>query len=243
MSSRNNLLSTLTNTKWGAEPSTLRQTALAVCYSTAEYCSAVWERSAHACKVDIELNKACRTITGTLKATPLPALYVLSGISPPGIRRKAIARVERRTQLTDYRHPLHDHQESQRRLRSRRSFLTVEGLGRTTPQAFRQQLWNEQHDIVNAALPEPKESLPSGADLPRREWAALNRARSSCAKTADNLVKWGFADSAQCICGNPNQTLPHLLHHCPAGPTCSEDDLREANANARRWIERWRDKL
>ena len=137
LSTRNNLLGILANTKWGADPSTLRQTALAVCYSTAEYCSAVWGRSAHACKVDVELNKACRTITSTLKATPLQALYVLSGIAPPVIRRETIARVERDTQINDYRLPLHGHQEIQRRLQSRRSSLTVEGLGRTTPQAYR----------------------------------------------------------------------------------------------------------
>ena len=59
LSTRNNLLSKLANTNWGADPKTLKQTALALSYSTAEYCSPVWERSCHAKKVDPELNRAC----------------------------------------------------------------------------------------------------------------------------------------------------------------------------------------
>ncbi|KAI8515700.1 hypothetical protein Bbelb_065130 [Branchiostoma belcheri] len=110
VSSRNNLLSNLANSSWGADPNTLKQTALALCYSTAAYCAAVWERSPHAHKVDVELNRACRTITGNLKATPLSALYILAGICPPGIRRDVQARTEREKQQNDPRHPLHGHQ-------------------------------------------------------------------------------------------------------------------------------------
>ena len=34
---RNNILRKLTNSKWGTHPSTIKTTALALCYSTAEY--------------------------------------------------------------------------------------------------------------------------------------------------------------------------------------------------------------
>ena len=243
LSSRNNLLSTLASTKWGADPSTLRQTALAVCYSTAEYCAAVWERSAHAGKVDAELNKACRTITGTLKATPRQALYILAGISPPEIRRDTITRIEREKQQNDPRHPLYGHHEAQRRLKSRKSFATTNGLGQITPKAYRLAKWTGRSDLHNNALPEPRERLPAGTNLPRRDWVALNRARSKVARTGANLVRWGFAEGVQCDCGEPTQTMEHLLNCCPAGPTCSDNDLREANDVARRWLERWRDKL
>lgn len=47
------------------EGDTKRQTALTLCYSTAEYCAPVWARSYHAHKVDSELNKLCRMIAGT----------------------------------------------------------------------------------------------------------------------------------------------------------------------------------
>jgi len=35
---------------------TLRSSALALCYSAAEYCAPVWSRSAHTSRVDVQLN-------------------------------------------------------------------------------------------------------------------------------------------------------------------------------------------
>ena len=107
VSTRTNLLSKISSTKWGADAKTLKQTALALCYSTAEYCAPVWERSSHAKKVDSELNRACRLITGTLRATPLPALYRLGSIAPPDIRRDAIAIKEKIEQVNDPWDPLY----------------------------------------------------------------------------------------------------------------------------------------
>ena len=43
--------------------------------------------SVHSKKVDIELNKTMRIISGTVKSTPLPWLSVLSNIAPPELRR------------------------------------------------------------------------------------------------------------------------------------------------------------
>ena len=243
LSTRNNLLDLLANSTWGADPKTLRQTAMAVCYSTGEYCSAVWSRSAHAAKINSELNRACRTITGTLKATPLPSLYRLAGIPPPAIRREALTKVERDKQISDSRHPLYGHEPVPTRLRSRHSFMTVTGLGVLSPGDFRLARWGDTDVNNNDALPEISESLPSGTDLPRQEWVALNRARAKVAKTGDNLVRWDIEPSAECPCGDPNQTLHHLQHECPLGPRVSDEDLKEANDTARRWIERWRDKL
>ena len=102
---RNNVLKKLSNTKWGASPSTIKTTALALCYSTAEYACPVWERSAHAYKVDPALNEACRSITGCLKPTNVENLYLLAGIAPPAIRRHTTAQRERETQIDDDRHP------------------------------------------------------------------------------------------------------------------------------------------
>ncbi|GFS12732.1 RNA-directed DNA polymerase from mobile element jockey-like protein [Elysia marginata] len=42
VAARNSLLRKLANSNWGADPKTLRTTALALSYSTAEYSSAVW---------------------------------------------------------------------------------------------------------------------------------------------------------------------------------------------------------
>ena len=79
---RNALLSKLANSKWGANPYTLRTTALALCFSTAGYVCPVWERSAHAAKIDSALNNTCRRITECFKPTPLNKVYSLVGIAP-----------------------------------------------------------------------------------------------------------------------------------------------------------------
>jgi hypothetical protein len=39
---RNNLIRKFTGTSWGADPNTVRTSALALCYSTAEYAAPVW---------------------------------------------------------------------------------------------------------------------------------------------------------------------------------------------------------
>ena len=84
---------------WGTNARTIRTTALALCYSIAEYVAPVWERSAYAHLLNSELNQACRAITGYLKPTNVENLYLLAGIAPPEIRRSACARVERTKQV------------------------------------------------------------------------------------------------------------------------------------------------
>ena len=73
----------------GARTNTLRTSALALCYSVAEYCAPVWARSAHVHRLDVQLNHTMRLISGTLRPTETPWLPVLSNIAPPDIRRWA----------------------------------------------------------------------------------------------------------------------------------------------------------
>ena len=94
VSTRNNLLAKLANSNWGADPRTLRTTALVLSYSTIEYSCVVWGKSCHAKNVNAELNNACRLVTGTLRPTPLASLYRLAGIAPPDVRRDTITRTE-----------------------------------------------------------------------------------------------------------------------------------------------------
>jgi len=67
----------------------LPQSALALCYSAAEYCAPVWSCSAHASRVDVQLNSTMCLISDTLHSTPLPWLPVFSNIEPPALQRKA----------------------------------------------------------------------------------------------------------------------------------------------------------
>lgn len=71
LSTRNNLLQKLAGTSWGASATCLRTTALALVYSCAEYSCPAWLNSAHAKKVDTELNRTMRIITGTVISTPV----------------------------------------------------------------------------------------------------------------------------------------------------------------------------
>ena len=123
VSSRNSIHKKLANTKWGTDASTIRTTALALCFSAAEYASPVWSRSAHAAKIDTVLNDACRVITWCLKPTRVDDLYLLSGIAPPYIRRTVLSEKEKNKQETDPLHPLFQQEPAVKRLKSRKSFL------------------------------------------------------------------------------------------------------------------------
>ncbi|KAF0752130.1 Uncharacterized protein FWK35_00016109 [Aphis craccivora] len=70
--------------KWGAPLNIIRTTGLALCFSTGEYASPVWNQSKHAKHIDTALNETCRLITLCLKATSLKYVYPLAGITPPG---------------------------------------------------------------------------------------------------------------------------------------------------------------
>jgi len=84
------MLMKLAGSTWGASgANTLQSSALALCYSAAEYWAPVWSRSAHTSQVDVQLNSTMRLISGALCSTPLPWLPVLSNIEPPALRRKA----------------------------------------------------------------------------------------------------------------------------------------------------------
>jgi len=89
LKNRNTLLMKLAGSTWGDSANTLRSSALALCYSAAEYCAPVWSRSAHTSQVDVQLNSIMGFISGTLRSTPLPWLPVLSNIEPPALRKKA----------------------------------------------------------------------------------------------------------------------------------------------------------
>ena len=78
VNTKNNLLRKLTHSRWGAHPATIRTTALAVCFSTAEFVCSSWGRSRHTGHVDIALNDTCRIITGY----PNTLLVCTGGDSP-----------------------------------------------------------------------------------------------------------------------------------------------------------------
>ena len=48
----------------------------------------VWLMSRHCYNINVQLNRAMRIISVTIKSTPLPWLPILSNIQPPDLRRK-----------------------------------------------------------------------------------------------------------------------------------------------------------
>ena len=109
----------------GRVPHTMRKTATALCLSVAEYCCPVWARSEHRKFVDTTVNETCRLITGCIGPSATPDLHVLSGITPPEIRRSVHSQNERTDQLTDQRLNLHHHHPVNGRRHSRNSFIST----------------------------------------------------------------------------------------------------------------------
>ncbi|ROT79848.1 putative growth/differentiation factor 11 [Penaeus vannamei] len=170
--------------------------AVALCFSTAEYCAPVWARSCHASAVDTELNQACRIITRNLKSTPLPAVHRMASIAPPAIRRDALTKQERDKQLNDCRHPLYAINRSTK-LKSRKSFGTNLGLEGRSPAQHRLEQWELwDRSASYASVPPPSESLPNGSSFKRNEWVALNRARAK-----GNEWSWRLKDKQVAIHG------------------------------------------
>ena len=229
---RNNIIRKLRNSKWGATPTTLRSSALALCYSAAEYACPVWERSTHAKKLNATLNETCRMITGCLKPTNINSLPILAGIAPSDIRRAVASRTERTRQTMDERHPLNGHLGVVPRLKSRKSFIKCTEPINTTAKAVRLELWRERLEPLDASVHlniSADEHLPAGADYPWTTWKALNRLRTQVGRSRVNMSKWGYSNETEtCDCGI-RQTMQHLLV-CPMMNTaCSPQDLTTAN--------------
>ena len=69
--------------------STLRTSALALCYSLSEYCCPVWARSSYTNLVNTQLHSSMCLLSGCLKPMELSWLPVLSIIAPPSLHHKA----------------------------------------------------------------------------------------------------------------------------------------------------------
>ena len=131
---------------------------------------------------------------------------------------------------------------ARRRLPSRSSFMTTENLDPDLSTQYRTDEWSQWDSYNSNAVQPPREELPAGTDLPRKDWVTLNRARAKVGKTASSLHKWNMAPTSECPCGEPKQTMEHILTDCPLGPVCTDRDLIRCNRNAIAWISNWRDK-
>ncbi|GFR77736.1 ATP-dependent RNA helicase p62-like [Elysia marginata] len=136
-----------------------------------------------------------------------------------------------------------DHSYPRARLKSRKSFRTVESVQPDQAASHRLELWNTWDNTTNEAIQPPKEQLPSRGELQRKDWMTLNRARAKVGKTASTLHKWKLRPNSECSCGNQNQTMDNILSECTEGPHCTDQDLRDCTDAAQAWITHWRDKI
>ena len=90
LKTRNSILKKLDETSWGAHQTTLKTSALALCYGTAEYCAPVWERNKHTKRIDTQLYTTMRILSGTLKLTPTVWLSAMATIVSLHLRRQAL---------------------------------------------------------------------------------------------------------------------------------------------------------
>ena len=242
VATRNNLLNKLANSRWGTNARTIRTTAVALCYSTAEYAAPVWERSAYAHLLNPELNQACRAITGCLRPTNVENLYLLAGIAPPEIRRSVCARVERTKQVERETHSLFGHTPARRRLKSRRSFLTSVQPVHFPAKVVRVNEWKRRlEEKAHAGLVNLYEDLATGHDSPWLNWRCLNRLRTGYTCSKEQRKKWGyFNGDTTCECGLATENTSHMLQCTLLAHPCTLDDLLEFNDTARACIERWK---
>merc|ERR1712018_308556 len=110
--------------------------------------------------------------------------------------------------------------------------MKVESLDPDLSSQHRINEWTQWDNYQNNAIQAPREALPSGTDLPRKDWVTLNRARAKVGKTASTLHKWKLSPTSECPCGDPEQTMQHILTDCPLGPVCTDRDLIKCNRNA-----------
>ena len=204
-------------------------------------CCPVWARSTHRKLIDTTLNQTCRLITGCIRPTATPDLYVLSRIAPPEIRRSVHCQNERTKQLTDQRHSLHHHQPVKSRLHSRNNLVSTSQALLCKPAEAHVTKWQNQWEATQSNLKKydihPKEQLPSGDTLPWRTWRTANRVRSGRAATPAAKHLWGYHENKHYMCGAATCYLNHIMTSCTHfGEIPSKDDIAEMEGRAVRWM-------
>ncbi|UYV64713.1 hypothetical protein LAZ67_3001734 [Cordylochernes scorpioides] len=218
LSSRNNILHKLAGSSWGSDANTLRTSALALIFSTAEYCAPVWEGSCHTKLIDTQLNSTLRIITGVCQPTRIDWLPVLAHISPPELRRKEATKKMYQKLLDSPDLEINPILQSppKHRLKSRKPIWS-RGNQLLSQNFNISEAWTNSwisSDIPNKNLiTSPSVKIP-GFSLPRREWVLLNRFRTGQGRCAELMKLWGYTKDPNCACNIP-QSMSHIPDDCP----------------------------
>jgi len=236
---RCNLLRRLAGNRWGADFTTLRTSALALCYSTAEYCSPIWSHSPHCNKIDVSLNSCMRVISGCIKSTHTEILPVLCGIAPSDIRRNKNTldlRDDHMLNMVANNPLLNGRLKSRSPLSRRMHSLAADNTENVSPQTWAEakwrQRWNDSTHQLKQFIPLPS-NKPPGHDLKRHEWVLLNRIRSGYGRYGSFMHRIGLSNNPNCVCGEI-QTPQHVLVCQTIG---IRGDIKTVDDDFRNWID------
>jgi len=199
----------LASSTWGASANTLGSSALALCYSAAEYCAPVWSRSAHTSQVDVQLNSTIHLISGTLRSTPLPWLPVLSNIEPPALRRKAATDKLVEKIVKHDRWPIQPDILSLPLLRLTSKKPLWLDLQPVDIKSRWRHNWKLAQVINSHLVCDPTIQQP-GFDPPWQQWSLLNHFRTEQGHCGACRRKWRLTDTDLCPCGE-TQTMSHIV--------------------------------
>ena len=215
---RNCLIRKLAGTSWGAPTTVLRTSALALCYSVADYCAPVWARSSHTHLVDTKLRDSMRTITGCLKSTPVQWLPVMSGIPPPHLRRQeANQRSLEKLDNAPDNNPLKEICNSapySARLKLRKPYYKSRSENFAIIESWKRE-WADNAPRGGHLITDPTIKT-NGFDSKRKYWTTRNRLLTGHARTGHTMHKWKLRNSPTCPrCQNSPETTDHIVLHCP----------------------------
>jgi len=171
--------------------------------------------------LDVALNDTLRIISGCLKPTRRELLPVLSGIPPAHLRREHCTyNLELQAQLNT-KQSLHTLVHSvqfldTQRLHSRRPFCR-HAAALINSDFNILESWRAAWESATPPahfLVTPAVCLPSGSELSRSLWVALNRLRTGIGRFGTCLYRWGMLDTPECICGAEEQSANHKIFDC-----------------------------
>lgn len=214
---RNNILYKISGSNWGASPEVMRLTAMSLINSVGDFGSPVWMNSNHVSLVDVQLNETLRLVSGTVKATPLPWLPVLSNIIPAELRRKDSLRkviVNSRFYNNSILNDVLNENVCQRLISRKVVSVQFNELQQFDWKEQWREAWSNEILFNKDFVSDPVQKL-NGFDLERKHWVLLNRIRTGKGRCNACLFQWKIINFETCDCGSSSQTIPHLILFCP----------------------------
>ena len=196
--------------------------------------------STHCYKVNVQLSRTMRIISGTIKSTPLPWLPVLCNILPPELRRKQALVRTVQVSVANGSSVLSDLLENP----------IPQVLVRKPPYILAKELIDDDFDakaawidlwsstvLDNADLiSDPSVKVP-GFDLKRGTWTKLNRIRTGHGRCNQTLHRWGSVDDPACDCGFAIQDVRHIVLECSLRKFQGDlTDIHNCDDSALQWL-------